>query len=37
MNIFEKTVYFVGTLFFIFAIGFGRVDFFVFGLVSFMV
>lgn len=34
-DIFEKTVYYVGTLVFIFAIGFGRVDFFLFGLISF--
>ena len=35
-NIFEKTVYFVGTLIFIFAISFGRIDFFLFGLTSFV-
>ena len=37
INIFEKTVYFFGTLFFLFAISFGRVDFFLFGLISFIV
>ena len=37
LNIKAKTIYFIGTLIVIFTISYGRVDFFLMGLVSFVV